>query len=52
MDWIISLRVIGVMVFIRRGISLSIGNGRPRLSIFPYLGSSMVGSGVSLLPQR
>ena len=52
MDWIISRRAIGAMEFIRRGKSLCIGNGRLRLSIFPYLGSSMGGNGVSLLPRR
>ena len=52
MDWIISLRAIGVMGFIRKGRSLCIGSGRLRLSIYPYLGSSMGGNGVSLLPRR
>lgn len=52
MDWIISRRAIGAMEFIRRGESSCIGNGRLRLSIFPYLGSSMGGNGVSLLPRR
>jgi hypothetical protein len=52
MDWIISLRAIGVMEFIRKGRSLYIANGLHRPSTFPYLESSMAGNGVSLLPQR
>lgn len=52
MDWIISRKAIDVMEFIRKGISLCIGNGRLKLNIYPYLGSSMGGNAVSLLPLR